>query len=95
LFSGNSERLSVPWGTGESDEDVTCPCLTERRTCSKDLNMPTNVQSDAPAPSKPAPRGGFGLPTILLCAAMALMIAVYIFSVVESPTIWRQTGIIP
>ncbi len=57
--------------------------------------MPTNVQSDAPAPSKPAPRGGFGLPTILLCAAMALMIAVYIFSVVESPTIWRQTGIIP
>jgi hypothetical protein len=40
-------------------------------------------------------RGGFGLPTILLCAAMALVIAVYIFSVVESPTIWRQTGIIP
>jgi hypothetical protein len=60
--------------------------------------MPTNVkerQSAAPEPSKPAARGGFGVPTILLCVAVALAIALHIFSAVESPAIWQQTGIIP
>jgi hypothetical protein len=58
--------------------------------------MPTNVKErDAPEPSKPAARGGFGVPIVLLCVAVALGIALHIFSAVESPAIWQQTGIIP